>query len=77
MKGQLCTTPVSDKQVRQIHAEMEPTPQTQQTIKMSTDKISKWCNYEGRGRKTNSDWMIRKNFIEDKEQSYSFTLHLK
>lgn len=37
--------------------------------------ISKWCNYEGRGRKTNLDWMVRKNFIEDKKKkkSYSFT----
>lgn len=79
MKGILCTTPLGDKQVGQIHALMLPTPQTCQTIKMHM-RISKWCNYEGRGRKTNLDWMVRKNFIEEeanKEKSYSFTPPVK
>lgn len=30
--------------------------------------ISKRCNYERRGRKTNLDWTVRNNFTEDKKK---------
>lgn len=27
--------------------------------------ISKWCNLEGRGKKTNLDWTVQKSFTEE------------
>ena len=45
--------------------ETAPHVEMQQTQKQKDKMISKWCNLEGRGKKTNLDWMVQKNFTEE------------